>query len=242
MKVLIFDLRGDYGHFRAYYSTSSPVSFSVIPPTALFGIIGAILGLPKENNEYLKILNRAKTKVAIKINNPIKKTRLGINLINTKGNIWVPKRRREGPRTPIKYEFLKEPGYRIFVTMEDKEVFRKLINMVQNHQTHYTISLGLSELLADVSYVGLQEYVFNESESDYVEVSTVVPLKDIIDDGILVKEGMQFLKERIPFRMNTERVVEEYGQILMEVKGKKMNLKLKRYWKTEDGNENIVFI
>ena len=51
MKCLVFDIKGDYGHFKKYYTTSSPLTFS-IPRTTVSGMIGALIGLDKE--EYLK--------------------------------------------------------------------------------------------------------------------------------------------------------------------------------------------
>ncbi|MDI3478645.1 MAG: CRISPR-associated protein Cas5h, partial [Thermoanaerobacterium sp.] len=32
MKSLIFDIYGDFGHFKKYYTTSSPLTFSFPPP------------------------------------------------------------------------------------------------------------------------------------------------------------------------------------------------------------------
>lgn len=242
MKTLIFDVRGDYGHFRTYFSTSSPVTFALIPPTAVLGIVGAILGYSRENNEYLRILKQTKVKVAVKLINPIKKVRMGINLINTKGNIWIPKHRREGPRTPIKYEFLKEPAYRIFVAMEDEKVFYQLVEMVKSHKTYYTVSLGLSELLADFSYVDVKNFILVKENDDFVRIDSVVPLKMITEDGVMIKEGMKYLKERIPFVMDEDRIVEKYEEILLEMQGRPLPLKVKQYWKCEQENINIVFL
>ena len=52
MKCLVFDIKGDYGHFKKYYTTSSPLTFSIPPRTTVSGMIGALIGLDKE--EYLK--------------------------------------------------------------------------------------------------------------------------------------------------------------------------------------------
>lgn len=242
MKVLIFDLKGDYGHFRAFYSTSSPVTFSVIPPTALLGIIGAILGLPKEQNEYLQILNKAKTKVAVQILRPVKKVRMGLNLINTVDNYWIPTQRKAGARTQVKYEFLKEPAYRIFVAMDDEDLLSSLVQMIQNHKTYYTISLGLSELLADILYIGVENFISVVNETQYVDVITTVPMSSIKEKGILIRDGMKFLKERIPLAMNKERIVSCYEEVLMETQGKAMTLKLNNYWKSSDSHLSIVFL
>ena len=44
MKCLVFDIKGDYGHFKKYYTTSSPLTFSIPPRTTVSGMIGALIG------------------------------------------------------------------------------------------------------------------------------------------------------------------------------------------------------
>ncbi|MFB3896899.1 MAG: CRISPR-associated protein Cas5, partial [bacterium] len=34
MKILVFDIWGDLGHFRKFYTTTSPLSFSFPPPSS----------------------------------------------------------------------------------------------------------------------------------------------------------------------------------------------------------------
>ncbi len=239
MKTLIFDVIGDYAHFRKYFSTSSPVTFSIIPPTAVLGIIGAIIGLSREDNYYLKVLNEAKTSIAIKINKPIKKTRLGINLINTKGNYWVPKQRREGARTQLKYEFIKDISYRLYVNIQDEKLFTKLVEMVKAHKSFYTVSLGLSELLADIKFIGVEEFNEKAMCDEFVEINSIVPVKAIKEDGIKL-EGNFFLKERVPIAMDDNRVVNFYEELLIEMTGKPMELKVDKFW--EGSSERIIFI
>jgi CRISPR-associated Cas5-like protein len=50
-RVLVFEVWGEYGHFRKHYTTTSPLTFSIPSRTALTGLLGAIIGLSKE--EYL---------------------------------------------------------------------------------------------------------------------------------------------------------------------------------------------
>jgi CRISPR-associated protein Cas5h len=49
VKVIVFDIWGDYGHFKKFHTTASPLTFSFPPPTAVIGIVAAILGIDKEN-------------------------------------------------------------------------------------------------------------------------------------------------------------------------------------------------
>jgi len=38
METLVFDVKGDLGHFRKFYTTSSPLTFSFPPPPTVRGI------------------------------------------------------------------------------------------------------------------------------------------------------------------------------------------------------------
>jgi CRISPR-associated protein Cas5h len=243
MDTLIFDLAGDLGHFRKFYTTSSPLTFSFIPPTAAYGVLGAILGLDNENNEYIKILGEAKTKIAIGINKPVNKIRMGINLINTKGNIWVPKQRREGARTQIRTEFLKNASFRLYVAMENQELFNQLVEEVRGHKTFYTLSLGLSECLADFTFVGVEDFQLNENENDEMkEISTVVPISEIYEEmGIPFTHGKKYLKERMPIRMDQQRVVQQFEEMIFESNGGTVECTPKRWWENKN-NKRIIFL
>ena len=50
-EILIFDISSEYGHFRKFNTTTSPLTYSIPTRTAVVGIIGAILGLEREISE-----------------------------------------------------------------------------------------------------------------------------------------------------------------------------------------------
>src|SRR6056297_2513109 len=120
-KLLVFDIWADYAHFKKYYTTTSPLSFSIPPKTTLYGIVGAILGLDKK--EYLNYFQQGRAKIGIEIKRPIKKTRISLNLIDTKKARLMS---RIDTRTQIKTEFLKDVKYRIYFYHQDIELYEKL--------------------------------------------------------------------------------------------------------------------
>jgi len=240
MKTLIFDVWGEFAHFKVFWATSSPVSFSIIPPPTALGLIGAILGLEKENNEYLKILNTAETKVGIKINNPIKKMRMGLNYINTKDGYWILiKKGKHSPRTRIWIEFLRNASFRFYVAMKDDELLNELAKNVENHFNVYTVSLGLSELLADFKFVDFSEAKEMKSEN-FVEIHSAV-CSDIISSGnIEITDGLFLKKERLPISMNEERIVSSYKDVVFDNNCKPLLLKLDKYYSVNE--QNFVFL
>lgn len=241
MKVLVFDIWGDFGHFRKFYTTTSPLTFSFPPPPTIAGILGAIYGTDKNTNEYLRVFGHDKSSLALQILNPAKKVRIGINLLETKGtNFKLPMSDKNlAPRTQIRTEFLKNPRFRIYVSHEDNMVFEKLAENIEKHQSIYTVSLGLSELLADFIYVGL--YKSDKiTDGETVELSTPVTMDDLIEDGLEIETGKKYFKEKMPIVMNQDRVVERYDDVIFEPDGKTIKTRVKTYFKLENG-ENIAF-
>lgn len=238
MKTLIFDVFGDFGHFKKFYTTSSPLTFAFPPPPTVRGMLGAIIGCDK--SEYLKVLSNEKCKIAVRILSPIKKTRMGLNHINTKGNFWVPiKKGTHEARTQIRTEFVKDPSYRFYVTHNDDDIFNELVRNIRQHKTVFTLSLGLSELLAGFQYVDVIK--FRELKDVEKEIISVVPMNVVEEYGITFEEGKKYFKEKMAIEMTPERVVNRYEDILYETQGNSVRSKVRTCWEGENG-ENIVFL
>ena len=238
MKILTFDIWGDYGHFRKFYTTSSPLTFSFPPPSTLSGIMGAIYGAGKD--EYLKIFSFDKCRLAVKIVTSVKKVRMGLNLINTKGHYWIPYGNKyHEPRTQIRTEFLKEPHFRIYFTHEDENILGKAAKLLEEHKSVYTVSLGLSELLADFEYKGMYdaEYILDGA---FIDLATPVLFSNMVSDGLEIEEGKKYFKEKMPIVMNPERIIEKYDDVIFESQGKTIKARVNSYCRLENG-ENIAF-
>ncbi|PKP54645.1 MAG: type I-B CRISPR-associated protein Cas5 [Candidatus Altiarchaeales archaeon HGW-Altiarchaeales-3] len=247
-KVLVFDVWGDYAHFRRFYTTTSPLSFPIPPRTALCGLIGTIIGLKKEGNDYLKYFSTESAHIALKLLNPIKKTVIAENLIDTK-TARGPGMNLITNRTQIRFEFLKDQKYRIYFYCADKEdiVYQKLKHNLQQHKTVYTPCLGLSENIANYKFTGEFEINILPYEDDYISIDTVLPLlKTSKKEGIMFESEGEYFSIRMPIELNTERVVTKYGDIIFDRNGRPIKAKLIEAYRTikfPDGRrENIVFI
>ncbi|EHP85063.1 type I-B CRISPR-associated protein Cas5b [Methanotorris formicicus] len=238
MKVLVFDIWGDYGHFKKIYTTTSPLTYDIIPKTTIYGILGAVLGFDKE--KYLKHINADTTNIALRILSPIKKVNFALNLINTKGNYFIPiKKKGHEPRTQIRFEMLKNPKYRIYVNLRDDELHNKLKELLKEHKTIYTPYMGISEMIANFKYIGEFEVVKLKSD-DFVEVNSVIRRDNIKD--INFEDNKEYLFAKIPNEMNGGRITTEYVDIFYEKNGKPIKCKVGGYWKITEINENITFI
>ena len=239
MKFTVFDIFGEYAHFKKFYTTSSPLTFPFPPPSTVAGMLAAICGIDKK--EYLEIFTSQRFRCAIRIISPIKKIRFGINHINTKGNAWrlIDKKNHE-PRTQIRTEFIKSPRYRIYFHHTDSEIFQKITNYLQNHWIYYTFALGLSELLGDFSWVGIldgNELKFENQTS----IHSVIPLSQIAFNQLKIEEGRRYFRERVPVAMTAERIVTRYEDVLFEAGGNDITLGRGTCIGLENGDNIILF-
>lgn len=232
MKTLVFDIKGDYGHFRKFYTTSSPLTFSIPPRTTVCGIIGALIGLDKE--EYLNYFKKEDANIAIQILSPIKKTRLSINLIDTKNAKMYSK---IDNRTQVTYELLKNPSYRIYFSHSDENIYNKVKSYLQENKNYYTLSLGLSEFIAEHEYKGEINLKYMEND-DFTYIDTVIKFDEKVK--VEFENKKEYFKDTMQNEMNNERVVTEYTKVLLERCGQPIKCNIDYY--LGNRGEKIVFL
>jgi CRISPR-associated protein Cas5h len=230
--IQVFDLWGDLGHFKKPYTITSPLSFAFPPRTTVAGIISAIIGLGK--NEYADLFPKKDAHIGLRILDPVKKMRMSQNLIDTKTAKLFSKIKQ---RTQIRIEYVKDPKYRIYFHHTDKEIFDRLKSFLQRHESVYTVSLGLSELLANFQYVG-ELGIEKKAKGSLVEIHSIASNVKI---EVEFEEGKEYFSATIPLEMGSDRVVTEFGTVLYERNGKTLLAKTKSFFELENG-ERIVFL
>jgi len=245
-RVLIFDVEGDYAHFRRFYTTTSPLTFPIPPRTALCGLLGAILGLEKRDNQYLKDFPTNKAFIGLRLLEPIKKVRIAENLIDTKTAKGIGMNLIER-HTQINFEFIKDPKYRIYFYHIVGEIYRQMEENLKYHKSIYTPCLGLSENIANFEFVGEFKVEPKNSDNDFVEINSILPAeKTLTEGGIKFDMGSEYFSVRIPIELNVDRVVTKYSDILFERNGKPIKAKMvEPYWEVRYENgarENFIFI
>lgn len=244
-QVLIFDVWGYYAHFRRFYTTTSPLTFPIPPRTALCGLIGAIIGKEKEDNEYLKYFTLNEASIGLRLLKPVKKEIIAENLIHTK-NAKGPGMNLITERTQINFEFLKDQKYRIYFHHTDEDIYQQLKENLIKHKSVYTPCLGLSENIANFEFVG-EFKVKSETTGEYVQINSVLPTEKIAEkQGINFNFEGEYFSIRVPIELNLDRIVTKYSDIFFERTGKPVEAKLiSPYWSIDyigKTNENIVFI
>ncbi len=194
--AVVFDIGGSLALFRKAYTTTSTVSFPFPPPTAVAGIIAAIVGLNHNSSRggclagYWESMHETQIALRIMRHGTIERHAI---------NFWNTKNANKSPHIQVKHQFVRSPLYRIYVEGAIEEVLRQHL---ENETFIYTPYLGVAYALADIAYIG--HYApMSLDEGASVDVDSVIPWDDGMSIDVMASGGA--FKERMPFSMSTER-------------------------------------
>lgn len=253
MKILAFDIWGDYAHFKKIYATTSAVSYLVPTKPAIYGYIGAIVGLQKFGNEYLKHFSGKACLVGLSLRGSVSletryansgeageatlMRRMGINLRAQLG----PRKENDSPK-PTLMEFVWRPKYRVYVYHRNAELYQNLKKNLEEHRSVYTPTLGLAGLLSNFNFLGEYESEAKKDEG-LVPIHSVIPKKqfkafdtmmfdDSEHDFSIVEQSMYAIE------MDADRNVTERDDVLLERTGKPIVAQVTQYYPVN--GKNIV--
>ena len=244
MKVLAFDIWGDYAHYKKIYATTSAVSYCLPPKTSLYGYVGAILGLEKGNNHYLSYFQNKDCLIGIQLMKPIIMQRLNINLRPCLG--WLPLK-KDGThenRKPTMMEFVYEPKYRIYFFHKDSELYTHLRESLSEKNAVYTPTMGLADLISNFEYVGEFEASLIQNLGNPVPISSVIPKSQFekFNNAALRNNKTEIIEQSMfAIEMDVERNVTERDDILLERKTKPIDAFLNQYYELSNGTNICLF-
>lgn len=239
MKVLAFDIWGDYAHYKKIYATTSAVSYCLPPKTSLYGYIGAILGLEKGNNHYLSYFQNKNCLIGIQLMKPIIMQRININLRAVLGRM-----KQTDNRKPTMMEFVYEPKYRIYFFHKDSELHTRLKESLSEKNAVYTPTMGLADLISNFEYVGEFEASLIQNLANPVPISSVIPKSQFERfDNVALRNNKTEIIEQSMFaiEMDAERNVTERDDILLERKTKPIDAFLNQYYELSNGTNICLF-
>lgn len=220
MDCIVFRARSKYAKFKKAYTTTSTLTHLFIPPTAVRGMIGAILGIDRV--DLYKYTNEIE--VAIQVLSEVNKDTQSFNFITMKKN------EKKSFCYQSYTEFLRNVEYRIFIKSSDDTIMTKLENVLKNEDYFYTPYLGGTEHSCKLIYEG--RYPCEKQQEGKYEVCTAfnkesskkITFKNVIiySDNIPVKNNStrEYIKyKKVYFPIN-EEVVEVYSDNIYKVGGK----------------------
>jgi CRISPR-associated protein Cas5h len=228
-KVLCFDLFADYAQIKTYYTTMSPLSFAIPTGTMLRGLLGALTGIEKEKApEYFHEVD-----LAVELLNPVEKINIPENLLKT---VKMSHFSRFDSRKPTNIEFVKNPRYRIYITTDNADIYADIEKHLKEHTSVYTLSLGISEALAN--FENVESTSVKAASGGIVPVASMVPTDAIHDVRF---EDSEVFTATIPVKMKNDREVIEYREFAYERSGKPVYVETNQTKLLGNGKHVIFF-
>lgn len=225
-RIIAFDLWGSYAHYKKIFATTSALTYPIPVKTALYGMVGAIVGLPKDGNAYLNHFQPGDCRIGIQILRPLAFQRININL----RAVFGPMKPTDN-RKPTLMEFIYRPKYRIYFAHRDVRMMDDLRSCLIEKRAVFTPSLGLANLLADFAWVG--EAPFSEVDSsDYLPIHSVIPRRRLVrlNPELSFSEGNRIVEvAQYALEMDQERNVLDRDDIILDQQGRPISAEVSSF-------------
>lgn len=216
MKFAVFEISGQYAHFKVPEATRGNFTFPFPPRTALVGFIAGLLGLQR-NSYWQESQKFYSVKIAVEILNDVIKDSLKVNYTQTKTttslrkigvpvSLLIPKDpgnpKSRGFITQFKLDLLRNVRYRIYVNFEDDELQKELVNRLKDKKYVYPPYLGHANFFADINYLGNYDAEYL-SAGEYV-INGLVSVSALMDESdLLYQSGGLTVIFNVPMVMKT---------------------------------------
>jgi len=252
-KVLIFDLKGPFAHFRKYYTNSSSLSYSFPPRTTIIGLVAGLLGF--ERDSYYESFDDDKCRVAVSIRALIRKIMQTMNYTSTKSYSFDKILLGGTNPTQIPLEVVcpvhdRELSYRIYFSHTDPEIYRGLRRRLEEELFVYPPYLGITEFIGEINYINEGTISEPSKKDDFIDIRSVCR-KNAIADLSFESDGdvLQYILEKMPSDFSNDRTVTRYNEYAFEKSGNELCIKPKEEFFHLDYvesdhvvSENIIFM
>ncbi|MEM2591395.1 MAG: type I-B CRISPR-associated protein Cas5b [Thermofilaceae archaeon] len=202
--VYLFTICGTFAHWRKWFTTTSALTYAFPPRTAVVGMIGAILGVPRE--KVAEVFKTNDTRIAVCPLRSIVKDRL-------------PEKWRQSPPRIVKGRFdpakmdesfqenlevIRRPRYRIVFSYRDETLMKELRERLEQKRWVYPPCMGIMGFLADVEWEG--EDVAEVVGVQEANIISVLPLDEAMAKTVDLSESEAILREeRVPNEVFPDR-------------------------------------
>lgn len=216
MKLISFRLSGRYGHFLQAEGGASAPTYPVPPRTVILGIIGAVLGLEKDQPQLLlepaciavngKLPQTHWHKAKLRKDPPAHLRRI------IKKSQKPPKATKPEKAGLIGQEWLFNPVYTIWVCVPSPYL-EDLEQRLMERRWHFQPSLGLSEMMAELTYLKSEEALALPKGSH--NVNSICPQKNGTLDMTRVFENELVIHSlQMPRTVTADRVFSHEGYFM----------------------------
>lgn len=237
MNGVIFDIEGDFAHFRKFYTNSSSLSYTVPPRTTIMGIIAAMMG--EERDSYYKSYHSSQLHLGVKKNGGTRMIcqTLNYNKVVNRDELYQPT-----VYTQIPFEMIRgvngKVSYRIVAAFEDTQRGSALEERLKTPKFVYPPTLGTAFFMGDVHYVGSDD--FTPQEPGEVAIDTALSVDSIIK---LHLKNNRIIREKMPVDFKEDRSLMMAKAYLVDDTGNPIGASVNETWyHGTESNLNIMFL
>lgn len=190
MRGLQLKVSGNWAHFKKPETNNNPLTHDFITKTAFIGLVGAVLGIERE--EMLPLFPQLSEDFlyGVVVLHSVRKLSWGFTSSSAVSST------QQG--SPKSFEFLKNPSFQIALALKNersKAIFDKFKNYVEEGNSIYTPVLGWHNCPANLEFISGGDFS-DEKEGDFITQSFVETNQEIHNPKLDVTFRIGF--ERIP--------------------------------------------
>lgn len=238
-KCIIFTYKGRFAHFlKAEANTSAP-TYPIPPRTVLIGLVGAILGMEKDQPQIE--LNNAK----FAVNGNSESTHWHSANFRKIPPALLPYKIKSSDKgscgaqknTIISQEWLFKPSFTVWTILPDK-YHSSFEDRIKNRRWYFTPCLGLSEMIADIEYIDSIKLTQLQT-GEYEIISAIRASKAEINLEKTINRDIAIKSIRMPRKLTATRIF-THELYYIEMNLNPVPLKTSNAWNA--GNNNIMWL
>lgn len=155
MQGAFLHIQGQWAQFRKPETNNTPLTHDFLTKTALVGLIGAVLGIERQEMRSLFPVLCEDLVYGVQVRRLVNKVSWGFTLRN------VNQQNNPSEKAPRQMEFLRNPDYTVALALRDvrsQETFTQFITAIQSSEARYTPVLGLHNCPAELGWIGETEF------------------------------------------------------------------------------------
>lgn len=217
MNIVCFHLSGRFGHFLRAEANASAPSYPIPPRTTLLGLMGAVLGLEKDEPQSL--LEPAHVAIA----GQLPQTHWHTAKLRKDPPAPMPRLMKRGQNgssttrpekaTLIAQEWLFNPSFLVWASLPEP-FHAELIQRLESRRWYFQPCLGISEHLADLSFENCLQA--SDIPSGTHEIDSVFPRSaGKVDVDAVFERNLAIQVMRLPRQVTADRIF-EHSDYFME--------------------------
>jgi len=249
IKLLSFEIRGRFAHFRKFYTNSSSLSYFVPPRTTIIGMLGAILQYDRDSYYHIFNENDFRISVAVTSNVNIKKQMQCMNYLHHKSYKELVKGKGADQHSQCRLELLmtetlRPIDYTVYIGATNERSLKELVEIekkIRNDDLGFGIYLGQRQFKADIHHVVMYDHISYLPSADHLDT---ICIQDFAQPDPILNSDRHIVVDRMPIHFvnnqrKRSRVLQTIKNVIHEKSGLRLSGRFEHCYQVE--NKCIAF-